>query len=312
LSQGRPSSREALVDQPSPHLREASRVWQSGRHTEALGLFEEAIRHEPSNVQTYVATARAYADKFCFGRMEQTHQRLVRRSPQHPGIHHYIGETFGILKLPERAIASYERAAQLPGAGPPTWMELASLYERAHRLDEAEELIERTVRSGYDIPLVALVRGRIQRRQKRLIEAEATFRSLIRRINADSAWACQAWGELALMKDVEGDWDAAIDAIDHCKRVQKAHEQPFWDMSQRIHARMREMVAAVTRNDLRRWRDEGLALTPVRTALLTGFPRSGTTLLEQALDAHPDLVSSEEREFIGRELFEVIAKPHDM
>jgi Sulfotransferase family len=38
-------------------------------------------------------------------------------------------------------------------------------------------------------------------------------------------------------------------------------------------------------------------------ALLTGFPRSGTTLLEQVLDAHPDLVSSEERDFIGKELF---------
>jgi hypothetical protein len=35
---------------------------------------------------------------------------------------------------------------------------------------------------------------------------------------------------------------------------------------------------------------------------LTGFPRSGTTLLEQLLDAHPDLISSEERDFIGREL----------
>jgi hypothetical protein len=42
---------------------------------------------------------------------------------------------------------------------------------------------------------------------------------------------------------------------------------------------------------------------------LTGFPRSGTTLLEQMLDAHPDLVSSEEREFIGRELFHVLVNP---
>jgi tetratricopeptide (TPR) repeat protein len=301
-----------LVDLPSVRIREASRVWQSGRHAEALALFEEATRQEPNNAQTYVAAARAFADKFEFERMEQLHQRLVRRAPQHPGVHHYIGETFGILKLPERAIASYERAARLPGAGPPTWMELASLYERAHRLDEAEELIERTIRSGYDVPLVALVRGRIQRRQERLIEAEATYRSLIRRIPADSAWACQAWGELALMKDAEGDSNAAMDAIDQCKRVQRAHEQPFWNTSQRVHARMREMVTAVTRKDFRRWKEEASSLQPVRTALLTGFPRSGTTLLEQALDAHPGLVSSEEREFIGRELFHVIAHAHEM
>jgi tetratricopeptide (TPR) repeat protein len=305
-------SEAPLVDLPSARLREASGLWRTGQHAEALAVFEEAMRQEPNNVQTYVAAARAYADKFHFNRMEQTHERLVRRAPQHPGVHHYIGETFGILKLPERAIASYERAARLPGAGPPTWMELASLYERAHRLDEAAELIERTVRSGYDVPLVALVRGRIQRRQKRLPEAEATFRGLIARINADSAWACQAWGELALMKDTEGEWDGAIDAIERCKRVQRMHEEPLWTASQTVHARLREMVAAVTQDDFRHWRDECALLTPLRTALLTGFPRSGTTLLEQVLDAHPDLVSSEEREFIGRELFHVIAHPRNM
>lgn len=45
----------------------------------------------------------------------------------------------------------------------------------------------------------------------------------------------------------------------------------------------------------------------MRVALLTGFPRSGTTLLEQLLDAHPDLVSSEERDFIGQELYHEVA-----
>ena len=70
---------------------------------------------------------------------------------------------------------------------------------------------------------------------------------------------------------------------------------------------MREMIAAITRDDFRRWRDDARHLAPRRTALLTGFPRSGTTLLEQLLDAHPDLVSSEERDFIGREMFHSVA-----
>ena len=95
----------------------------------------------------------------------ETLDKLVRRAPRHPGVHHYVGELFAKLKLPDRAVASFGKAARLPGAGPPTWMELASLYEQSHRLDEAEELIERTVRAGYDLPMVGLVRGRIQQRQ---------------------------------------------------------------------------------------------------------------------------------------------------
>ncbi len=180
-------------------------------------------------------------------------------------------------------------------------MELASLYERSHRLDEAEELIERTVREGFDLPLVSLVRGRIQRRQKRLEQADATFRSLVERLPADSEWACRAWSELALMKDEAGDYDGAIDAIERCKGAQRLHEARHWTASEKIHAKMNEMLAAIRRDDLRRWRNEAARLTPRRVALLTGFPRSGTTLLEQLLDTHPELVSSEERDFVGKD-----------
>ena len=56
-----------------------------------------------------------------------------------------------------------------------------------------------------------------------------------------------------------------------------------------------------------RWRDSADRIAPLRTALLTGFPRSGTTLLEQVLDSHSDLVSSEERDFIGREMFHTVS-----
>jgi tetratricopeptide (TPR) repeat protein len=295
-----------MVDAPSRRLQAARSLWVEDRHADALTLFAEAIRQEPNNVRAYVLTARAYAEKFDFARMDEVHDKLIQRAPRHPGVHHYIGETFGLLKLPHRAIASYERAASLHGAGAPTWMELASLYERAHRLEEAEAMIERTVHAGFDMPLVWLVRGRIQRRLKRPEEAEATFRQLIERGPEDSEWACQTWSEIALMKDQAGDFAGAAEAIARCKRVQKAHEAPFWTASEKVHDQMREMIAAITRDDFRRWRDAALHLAPQRTALLTGFPRSGTTLLEQVLDAHPDLVSSEERDFIGRELLHCV------
>lgn len=291
-----------MVDRPSPRLRAACGLWHRGRQSDATALFAEAMRLEPNNVQSYVVAARAYGERFHFDRMEQTLEKLVRRAPRHPGVHHYLGETYGSLKLPERAVASYQRAAQLPGAGPPTWMELASLYEHAHRLDEAEELIERAVRSGYNLPLVWLVRGRIQRRQKQLEKAETAFRTVIERGAAHPDWACEAWSELALMKDAQGDYDGAIEAIAECKRSQRSREAAHWAVSEKGFRFMRELIDSITREDFRRWRDEAGETVPERVALLTGFPRSGTTLLEQVLDAHPNLVSSEERDFIGNEL----------
>ena len=46
---------------------------------------------------------------------------------------------------------------------------------------------------------------------------------------------------------------------------------------------------------LQRWFDFRPALQPPhRLSLLCGHARSGTTLLEQVLDSHPDIVSAEE------------------
>ena len=291
----------AMVDLLSPSIKAARALWTAGKLGAAADAFEKAIRHEPNNVQAYIVAARSYAEHFDFQRMDHALAALVQQAPHHPGVHHYVAETYGMLKLPDRALASYERAAALDGAGPPTWMELASLYERGHRLDEAGEMIERTVRAGFDFPLVWLIRGRIERRQKRPDQAQATFRALIDRAG-ESEWSAQAWGELALMKDAQGDFAGAIEAIEQCKRLQRSREARHWEASEKVHAVMRQMIASISRDDLLRWRDAAAGLPPQRVALLTGFPRSGTTLLEQLLDSHPDLVSSEERDFVGTEL----------
>jgi len=55
---------------------------------------------------------------------------------------------------------------------------------------------------------------------------------------------------------------------------------------------------------LRRWRAQKDLEPPARVAQLTSFPRSGTTLLENVLDAHSALVSSEELQVFGRDILD--------
>jgi hypothetical protein len=59
--------------------------------------------------------------------------------------------------------------------------------------------------------------------------------------------------------------------------------------------RRRELIAGLTPEMIRRWRQEALPSGENhRFAFLGGHPRSGTTLLEQILDANPDVLAFDE------------------
>ena len=303
-------SRLKLVDRITPRLEKARSLWAQGRFESAQQLFSEALRQEPTNVRAYVDAAQAYANRYEFQKTAMILHRLCSLEPANPGVHHLAGETYAWLKLPGRAIACFETAAELPGALPRSWIELAALYERSHRLDDAASLVERALSAKPGLPKGLLVRARIERRQKHLDTAQATLRSLVESVPSESELACEAWAELAALLDQQGDYDAAFAAIEQCKRRQRERDAAEWKTSEHVLNRFRRMIDSITADDFRRWQEPRSELTERRIALLAGFPRSGTTLLEQVLDAHPELISSEERDYVAKEFFPSLHRKH--
>jgi hypothetical protein len=72
----------------------------------------------------------------------------------------------------------------------------------------------------------------------------------------------------------------------------------------KLHAGFREVEKSVTAGMLKRWLAASAELQPKRRfALLCGHPRSGTTLLEHVLDAHPDVVATDETSILLGEAY---------
>jgi hypothetical protein len=71
-----------------------------------------------------------------------------------------------------------------------------------------------------------------------------------------------------------------------------------------VQSRLKLVEEKLNAGMVARWRAQSAGLQPPRRlALLCGHPRSGTTLLEQVLDSHPDFVSAEETGIFQREAF---------
>lgn len=286
----------------TPALQAARRAWAAERYDEALALFDEAVRREPRNVRALVDAARAHGFRYNYARSGELTERLLRLAPNRAETHLWAGETYRMIALAEEATRCFERSCEL-AATPAALIELATLYERQHRLDEAAELAARALKLEPRHGPCRLLAARIERRWGESAKSESMLRDLIAMPPQNPDVAAEAWADLAAIYDQRGEYDAAWAAIVACKQNQLARDRAEREAAEFVLGRFRRMVETITPDYFARWSADASVSKPRRLALLTGFPRSGTTLLEQVLEGHPELVSSEERDVFSREVF---------
>ncbi len=176
---------------------------------------------------------------------------------------------------------------------------LAGAYERVNRLEDAESLLHRIVGSGAAADgrvrlEVAHQRARLASRRHEFAAARALLEQAGPRNDADYAH----WFALAEACDRSGDAAAAMRALEaaHSRQLRETRlvEPGLFEPDAEIlpHADDR-----VTETDYRSWPDLKAPDVSQSPVFVVGFPRSGTTLLEQMLDAHPRLQSMDERPF---------------
>jgi tetratricopeptide (TPR) repeat protein len=299
----RPSSVIAGLGVDVPELQQARRLWQLNRFDEALALFENAVRKYPQNLVALVDASRALGARFEITRAEALLDRLARLGAHHPQLMHLAGQSYRMIFRPEKAIQCFERVLAATRKIPDAQLELAVLYERRHRVAEAHALIQECLRAEPDYLEALLFKARLLRRLNDAAGAEAIFRSLAANTEALPLVRAQAWTEIAQKLDRDGDYDGAMAALLEGKKLISADAGRFLTESEALQRHLRHLGESLTPAHWQKWAEDGSVFPRRKMAVLAGFPRSGTTLLEQVLDSHPGLVSSDEREAFGRDIF---------
>ncbi|MFN7020155.1 MAG: tetratricopeptide repeat-containing sulfotransferase family protein [Phycisphaerales bacterium] len=294
----------ALKDRDHPLLAEAISLWNRHDFERSLFTYERALAADPGNARIIINAARAFYRRNQPRNGWSLLQSLIHAMPEDRRVHLMVGQTLRLLSLPSAAIIAFETARTLGDRTVQTALELAALYEQAGRLDDAEPLVEEALASDPASAWAGLLRGRMLSRRKRFEEAAEAFRALAQRVPADSETASEAWADLAAVLDAMGDPAGASDAIERCKAPQRAADAAAWQAALHVTGRIESMIKDLTAEHTRAWNlraGDHAGRCPV--ALLCGFPRSGTTLLEQIVDAHPQVRSVEERDVLAGEIF---------
>ena len=286
-----------------PELRQARAFWQLNRFDDSLRLFEEAARKYPQNLVALIDGSRALGARFEIARAETMLDRLMKLGAQQPDVLHLAGQSYRMIFRPDKAMECFQRVLTITKGIPDAYLELAILYERRHRVGEALSLIEDCLRTEPDYLEAHLFKARLLRRLKEEVASESLFRELAANERAHPMVRAQAWAEIAQLHDRREEYEPAMEAMLKCKGILLRREAQVRQESDAVLRHLRGLAESLMPAHFRRWVEAGRAFPSKRTAVLASFPRSGTTLLEQVLDSHTGLVSSDEREAFARDIF---------
>jgi tetratricopeptide (TPR) repeat protein len=204
-----------------------------------------------------------------------------------------VGEVRATVELLEDLVA---RAP----SNVPALLLLAKAYERVNRVDEAAEVLDRvaagaTAADGVGRE-IGIQQAQLAMRRRAYGEARALLEGLGDFSDTEYghlyslAKACDKLGDAAaVMKVLRIAHQRQGDEIrQYAGHLYAPDAPPLPHANDRLNA-----------EDFRQWPDlagPDLAQSPV---FVVGFPRSGTTLLEQMLDAHPRMQSMDERPFLN-------------
>ena len=225
-----------------------------------------------------------------------------------------IGLLLTNLGEPRRAEVALRQARADKSAPTGALLTVIAVLERTNRLGEARELMDRLLadpKSELQTPERMALEAQLLQREGKHSEAEVLFTRALPG-KEEFHRRHQRLFPIARSLDALGRYDDAWRVLTeaHASQVQSIQRQsPQWAL--RALPDMSVTALGCAAADVAAWDHSGAPSTAESPVFVVGFPRSGTTLLELALDAHPQLKSMDEQRFVQDALDELVAAGAD-
>lgn len=270
---------------------------EAGDTAGAIELYERARTAMPSHIHVLVNLAAAYR---ATGRLHEARivlEEALQIDRRFAIGHNNLGNVLLDIGDREGAKRAYERAVVVQANYAEPVAGLARIAEEEHRLDDARRLAERALSLQAGNVSAAMTRARAAYRLGDATRAAADLQALLRSPALSATNRVVTEGYFGEALDKLGRYDEAFAAFTRANQQQYAQNaaalaQDRGPLSPQAVERLTAFVESV---DLSTWRAAPPSNDPV-PVFLVGFPRSGTTLLDQILASHPKITTLEERD----------------
>jgi tetratricopeptide (TPR) repeat protein len=276
--------------------------FRRGNMAEAEKLLLSAIKLNPawSNARANLGNVLRATDRAALA--EKAFRDAVRINPGNAAAWGDLGDLYSTLGRVDEAIECLKQAISLDPTRPLPWMGLLAQLETKSRMDEALVALEEVKRRFPGAPGTVIFQARLLRRQKKTAEAIVLmekYKGMLKKEKPNHS-IISFFFELGQLYDRENRVDEAFDCFAVANKGQKQTEAAHFDPSWCPDAMAR------FRNDFTPALAQAIVSAPPvpderpSPVFLVGFPRSGTTLLDQILSSHPGIRVVEEAPVVDR------------
>ncbi len=306
------SELEKLQDSPREVARwqKAQQQLMGKRFASALAGYRDIVKKFSGVAQLWFELGIAAMGELEFDLADQAFRRAMELSAEDAQMLILLAQQYQRLRRLDQARHCFELAVAADPSSAHAQINLALWHEKDRQLDQAWEVIETCVAAHPHDGYAAYVKALLLHRKGRDTEAETLLRDLVKRDSPDPNVRISSRHLLAEILDEAGQyaeaWCQLLDAKNLSRQtVNVTQLEKGYD---RADVRRRELLAALTPGIVQRWRQEvPPATNPRRLAFLGGHPRSGTTLLEQILGAHPEIHAFDEPQAFVNEIWDQLS-----
>jgi len=279
--------------------KEARELLLSNDFARALPLYEKLTRQCPGAAAIWTEYGNAACRLRKIDLADRAWHQALKLAPNDAELIALIGHQYQGSRQPKKARDCFACASAADPRGINSCISLAVLLDQQHQLDEARVAVEECLTIDPRDDQARYFSAVLDRRENKLERAERSLRDLIASEPKHPfvRYACRY--ELAQLLDRTDRCDEAMRFLGEAKGLVRALTNT--ELLTRGYDYGAERGRAFTKNLPKDILSTWAKFFPERKrdripplAFLGGHPRSGTTLLEQILDAHPAMAALDE------------------
>jgi len=286
--------------------QKAQQLLLGGDNALALSLYRDLLSRFPNVPQLWFERGMAAVGDLEFEEAHSSFEQMAKLAPKDVALLVLAGQQYHRLRQLDRANACYEKAVAADTNSVHAWLSLAASFERQRQLSKAWDCVQSALSKRPKDAHALYYQAFLMHRHGENAEARNVLEDMLKRaVSPEPAVRCSAHHLLGVILGELGDYPRAMRLLLEAKtQLRQLVGAP--DLEKQYDAAAlgrRSLLAAITSENIRHWRDETRnSFKGERIVFLGGHPRSGTTLIEQVLGAHPGVLAFDEPDGFSQEI----------